>query len=336
MVALDDRRWAARAVLVTALTAYLVACAPPIPEWLQPAEGEVDPGSDADVDDASGGLDAVGGEDGAEDTNALPLPQTCKIETCVVGKKRCDATRCVADECVHKPIDGCDEDGEWLAVGGGSFVQGCDFDLDTCERDDDPPQRTVTLTQDYLIHEAEVTSSQFHDWCKVTDDCTLVVPEAEAPIVNVDHAQATAFCKGNDARLCTEAEWEFAARGVARRTYPWGVEVAQCESHANYSFCEECMVLPATEYPGDKAKFSGCLSMGGNAREWVSDEYGEWTTGQITDPTGPEPRTEDSQRVTRGGSFKTPRSGLYVWRRASTASNEQADDIGFRCCKDAP
>ncbi len=107
--------------------------------------------------------------------------------------------------------------------------------------------------------------------------------QALLPQTCVSHEQAAAFCAANGGRLPSEAEWEYAARGVDARIYPWGNKIEDQIPNAIY---------PAGRVREDSSYF-GILGLGSNVVEWVQERYDPdaglrpFLTGEFRDPEGP-------------------------------------------------
>jgi formylglycine-generating enzyme required for sulfatase activity len=230
-------------------------------------------------------------------------------------------------------------------VAGTTFTQGCNAMVDNQCSSDEKPAHAVKLGS-YFVGKTEVTAGQYaacvqSGGCSVpakqgSGDATYGVPNKEQfPVNYVSWGQAVAFCTwAGGERLCTEAEWEFAARGTDSRRYPWGNSAPTCEQ-ANFSGCAKL----GAQAVGASAKGSspvGALDMAGNVREWVSDWYAAAWYGEAakTNPAGnPQGPTTGTSRVLRGGYFMDSGPGLRTSARSFAAPGTGSASVGIRCCK---
>ncbi|HUF47193.1 MAG TPA: formylglycine-generating enzyme family protein, partial [Vicinamibacterales bacterium] len=136
------------------------------------------------------------------------------------------------------------------------------------------------------------------------------------PVVQVAWDDAVAYARWKGARLPTEAEWEYAARGgLDGAEHAWGaapLDPAHPQAHIYEG------VFP-THAAGPKPvgshapNASGLYDMSGNVWQWTADWFrpdayaADHTRGLVRNPTGPDrPDTRPgamAARVLRGGSF---------------------------------
>ncbi len=201
------------------------------------------------------------------------------------------------------------------------------------------PEHKVTLGA-YAISRFPVTVAQFNAFL---DDSgyQLDNPDfrqynryANHPVVNVLWDDAQAYCqwltektaeRGWKIELPIEAQWEKAARGDDRRTYPWGESVD--ENKMNYEM-KIGSTSPVGCFPGGASPY-GIEDMAGNVWEWCADWYDEnyYAESPTDDPAGPE---KGAGRVARGGSWGGCAGDCRSAFRGDWQPGARNDILGFR------
>jgi formylglycine-generating enzyme required for sulfatase activity len=222
-----------------------------------------------------------------------------------------------------------------------------------CERywfEDEQPAHDVQLDA-YWVDGTEVTNAQYAR-CVADGACEAPLSTSshqysayydnpdfgDYPVISVDWTQAATYCEWAGARLPTEAEWEYAARGPRGLRFPWGDEfegtwVNHCDINCRAAHEADLDVddgyedtAPVGSYP-DGASWCGALDLAGNAAEWVADWGSDYTSELQVNPTGP---SSGSFHVLRGGSWRGNRAAVRSANRNGVMA--EADyNYGFRC-----
>ena len=293
-----------------------------------------------------------GKECGPDGCGNLCAPGCTGQDSCVQGKcicqPACEEKECGPDGCGGSCGD-CVEDAVCYAgncletvlivdIPGGVFHMGCNEDVDDECQPDEYPYHEVFLPP-YQIDMTEVTVGAYG---ACVEDGACTPPETGAPVCNwyselkqehpmncVVWAQAQTFCNWVGGRLCTEAEWEKAARGTEGVKYPWGNEELSCDFAVHGNGCGEGTTWPVGSKPAGASPY-GLLDMLGNVAEWTADWYGNgyYDQSPSDNPQGPE---YGFKRVVRGGAYLTSNC------RASDRLNSPATNLsvsrGIRCCR---
>lgn len=205
---------------------------------------------------------------------------------------------------------------EMVQVPPGCFMMG-----HAAGRRDEQPVHEVCFDRAFWIDRYEVTNEQYGS--------AGAFPGDDRPRDNLTWFEARDFCASRGARLPTEAEWEYAARGPEYLIYPWGdMFIADNLVYdANFEF----QLHPVGSRPAGES-WVGALDMAGNASEWVSSRYLPYpyraTDGRedLTNPT--------DRRVFRGGMGSYIDYGTSAATRFWALPDERAWYRGFRCARD--
>jgi formylglycine-generating enzyme required for sulfatase activity len=239
------------------------------------------------------------------------------------------------------------------------------------------PRHTVRITRPFAMSATQITRGQFRAFVQATDYRTAAEIDgyAEAwsetkfaktpgvswrdagfeqsddhPVVCVTWDDAVAFCQwlsqseGQNHRLPTEAEWEYAYRAGQHSAYTWGDDPNAGQGWAN------CADLTAKKDFADWTTFNwtdgfvftapvasfkpnhwGLYDMAGNAWQWCGDWFGPYSPDEVSDPMGP---ALGEKRVLRGGSWYGAPMSCRATYRSKIVPTYRGTNVGFRLVRE--
>jgi formylglycine-generating enzyme required for sulfatase activity len=262
--------------------------------------------------------------------------------------------------------DGNTDDGDWCSgeceeedmvpVPAGPFWMGCNAALDNeCEADEYPAHEvtveefSVDITQVTVDHYAQcVNSGQCSDPSTPLTSCNWgKVGKELHPMNCISKLEAETFCAWAEKRLCSEAEWEKAARGGCELydgvcadnmpKYPWGNASVSCDYATYYTGVAGCGTggtLPVGSTPQGSGPY-GNLDMVGNLWDWVDDCYHSTYQGAPADGSAWKTGCENGWSL-RGGSFWSTSASIRSSSRHQGHIGVGGFDVhtaGLRCCR---
>lgn len=216
----------------------------------------------------------------------------------------------------------------------------------------------VQLRRGFWLGNREITQAQ---WQNITDQVPSMFKAAglDAPVENVNYSDCLDFCRrmnakfpGNDFRLPTEAEWEYACRAGTTTAVYTGPLVVVGEDYSptleriawyfRNSKVSYFGGYPVSYWEGDEYLYFragphltgqlhcnpwGLFDILGNVWEWCQDWYDSYPNDKTVDPKGP---AEGTLRIIRGGGWGNAPGECRAAARLATDPGRRSGMIGFR------
>jgi sulfatase modifying factor 1 len=223
-------------------------------------------------------------------------------------------------------------------INPGRFMMGSPSD--EVDREEDEILHEVTLTRGFWLADTACTQGL---WRAVTgQNPSQSNLGDDYPVESVSWEDVNAFIVHINRevpdlalRLPSEAEWEYACRAGIQAPFSFGETITtdQVNYNGNYPYAGgkkgenreetvEVSALPANSW--------GLYQMHGNVWEWCYDWYGEYPTGPVIDPKGPE---EGGRRVLRGGGWFSFGGDARSAQRFINAPGIRVSLFGFRLAR---
>lgn len=262
---------------------------------------------------------------------------------------------------------GCDLCPELMVLPPGSFLFGSPYS-EAGRDDDEGPQQERSIDAPFAIGIYEITQAQWafcvREGACSSDPLTNTVFAPDLPVVNVSWEEALAYTAflsgrlGENYRLPSEMEWEYAARAGTTDQFALGDKPSPLheicyyynvlDSSTGRSNATQCSdyfgddgptsAKPTSAQRGAKGYFAsnrfGLFHMLGNVEEWTGDCYQRSLIREERCTT---------TKTVRGASYlsspiRPPRSGeviqLRVANRRSETPTQRRSNLGFRVVRE--
>ena len=239
-------------------------------------------------------------------------------------------------------IQDCPECPQMVYIPAGSFRMG---DIQGGGDSDEKPVHRVSVKA-FLMSATEVTFAQW-DACVAAGGCDDSGPRSAGgdngwgrgsrPVIEVSWEDAQQYVKwisaktGEQYRLPSEAEWEYAARAGSETKYSWGNSIGN--NKANCDGCgsrwDDSKTAPVASFA---ANAFGLYDMHGNVWEWTQDCWNGSYKGAPSDGTA-WLSGDCGRRVLRGGSWYLFPNNLRSAYRFRSTAGYRVNNNGFRLAR---
>ncbi len=236
---------------------------------------------------------------------------------------------------------------EMIYINGGSFMMG-----DDKGEKDERPEHKVFLNSFYLS-KYEVTNEQYcvflnekgnhiengEHWLDVDGKYCNIIKEngvfkpkegyEKLPVQEVSWYGARAYCEWIGGRLPTEAEWEYAAKGGAKKQV---YKYSGSNKPQNVAWYASTSGGKPHDVGRKKENQLELYDMTGNAWEWTRNWHGLYDPSDNYNPKGP---SNGKYKVIRGGSWAS--FGTTNLRNTAriVMPPKQSGNVSFRICIEA-
>jgi formylglycine-generating enzyme required for sulfatase activity len=227
-----------------------------------------------------------------------------------------------------------------VVVAAGSFMMGSP-DTERGRAPNEGPRQQIEIASQFAVSKYPVTFSEW-DACTAVGGCAKIddsgFGRGPKPVINVTWEEAKQYIEwlsqmtGQNYRMLTEAEFEFAARAGTATAFPWGDDIL-----AGKAYCAGCgNRLANNKGTAPVGQFSpnafGLFDIHGNVAQWVEDCYFKSLDGI---PSNGRARTANdcTRHVVRGAGWDSGAARIRSAARDLGTIPHRDYNIGFRVAR---